>query len=168
MTLKECFDLIAANPTWTIFFFAIIPFAALLAGILAKGEGHISPWKYFYSAMVYLVCVPGIFAITLNIYLFLFERRSILDTDLYTQILPIASMILTLLIIRRNVDLDRVPGFDRISGLIMAIAATLGIMWFVDRTRIWMISFVRFELVALLFIILLVVIRMGWSRLVKN
>ena len=168
MTLQEFFQLLANNPVYIILYFTMIPFAAFLAGIFGKGEGHMEPWKYWYAALVYLVAVPGIFAITLSIYLFLFERRSILETDLFTQVLPVASMLLTLWLIRRNVDLDRIPGFGKLSGLIMVITASLGIMWFIDKTRILMVSFIRFELVLGAFIILLILVRLGWSRLTKD
>ncbi len=168
MTLGEFFDLLAGNPAYIIFFFAIIPFSALLAGILGKGEGHITPWKYLYSALLYLSCVPGIFAVTLSVYFFLFERRSIMETDVYTQILPVVSMLLTIFIIRKNVDLENVPGFDKLSGLIMIITAALGIMWFVDKTRIWVLTYVPFQYVFLIFIALLLVIRFGWSKITSR
>ncbi len=165
MTLRDFFSLIGANPSYIIFYFAIIPFAALLAGLLSKGEGHLSPWRFLYSILIYAVCIPGIFAVTLSIYYFLFEKRSILDTDVYIQLLPIVSMVLTLLIIKRNVDFDYIPGFDKLSGLMTMIAATLAIMWFVDRTHIVAITYLRFEIVLLIFGVLLLLIRFGWSRI---
>lgn len=165
MTLRQLFDLIGNNPVYILFYFAIIPFAALLANVLGKGEGNLSPWKFLYSILIYAVCIPGIFAVTLSVYFFLFEKRSILDTDVYTQILPVVSMVLTLLIIRRNADFDYIPGFDKLSGLMMMIAATLGIMWFIDRTHIYAITYLRFEVVVLIFFVLLLVIRFGWSMI---
>lgn len=165
MTLEELFQRLADNPAYILFYFAIIPFAALLAGWLSKGEGHLSPWKYLYSALIFLVSVPGIFAVTLSVYFFLFEKRPILQTDVYTQIVPVLSMVITLLTIKRNVSLDYIPGFDKLSGLITMITASLAIMWFIDRTRIWVVSFVRFEVVIGIFIVLLIVIRFGWKKI---
>jgi len=102
MTLRDFFQLCADNPIIIFAFFLLVPFTALLAGILGKGEGHITPWKYLYSTLLYLVCVPGIFAITLNIYMFLFERGgSVMDMNLYTQVLPILSMVATILLVRK-------------------------------------------------------------------
>lgn len=167
MTLREFFQMLADNHLYVIFFFTIIPFAAWLAGLLGKGEGHLAPWKFLYSTLIYLVCVPGIFAVSLDVYLFLFEKQSIFDTDIYTQILPIVSMVATLFIIRQNVDFDAIPGFDKLSGLITMIAATLAIMWFIDRTHIVVFSYLRFEVVILIFIFLLILIRFGWSRIFK-
>lgn len=168
MTLHEFFRLIGENPSYILMYFGLIPTTALLAGILGKGEGAISPWKYLYSLLIYLVCIPGIFAFTLNVYLFLFERRSVLDSDVYTQILPIISMIATLLIIRKNVSFNAVPGFDKLSGLVMMVLATFAFMWFLDRTHIYVFSYVPFWQAILIFIGLFLVIRYGWSKFVSS
>jgi len=167
MTLKDFFLFCGENPVWIIAFFVLVPFTALLAGIMGRGEGHLSPWKYLYSTLLYLVCVPGIFAITLNIYLFMFERnRSILDMDIFTQVLPVVSMIATILLIRKNVSLDYVPGFDKLGGLFMMIFATLIILWVFDRTRIWVVTMMPFWVAILIFAGLLLAVRIGWGRLV--
>lgn len=165
MTLKEFFDLLATNPEILIFFFIACPLTALLAWLLGKGEGHISPWKYLYTYLIYVVCIPGIFAVTLNIYLFLFERQSVFDADIWTQILPIFSMIATLLLIRKNVSFDQIPGFGKLSGLLLIIAAILVIMWFVDRTHIIAITFVPFYQAVLGFLIMLAIALFGWKKL---
>ena len=165
MTLRDFFQLLSDNPSYVLAYFLMIPFAALLAGWLGKGEGHLSPWKYLYATMIYLVCIPGIFAITLSIYLFLFERQSIFDMNLYTQVLPVLSMIGTLVLIRKNVDLDWVPGFDKLSGLVLMIGALLSFMWIADRTRLLIFSYWPFHYVIFFFLGLLLLMRLGWSRL---
>ncbi len=170
MTLREFFNLLddPANTVFVLSFFLIIPVAALLLGVFARKEGHLAPWKYVYATLIYLICIPGIFAVTLNLYLFLFESKSIMNTNIYTQILPVVSMIATLLIIRNNVDLGWIPGFNKLPGLLMIIASSLAILWFIDRTRIWVISFLRFEYVILMFVLLLLAIRLGWNRLMRS
>lgn len=165
MTLKDFFDLIGQNPIWLLVYFLMIPITALLAGIFGKGEGHLTPWRQLYSTLIYLVAVPGLFAISLSIYFFLFERRSILDTDVFNQIVPVLSMIATLLLIRRNVNMDKIPGFGKISGLMMMIGTALLLMWMVDRTRIWVVSYLPFHQVLLIFAGLLLIIRMGWRKM---
>lgn len=168
MTLQEFFDLITSNPAYIIFYFTIVPIAALLANVLGKGEGNDSPWNYLYSILIYLVCIPGIFSVTLNVYLFLFEKQSIFDSEIFTQILPILSMVFTILIIRNNANLDTIPGFGKLSGLIMMITATLIIMFFLDRTRIYIFSHVPISHAIGAFIVLLLVIRYGWRQLSRS
>lgn len=147
MTLRDFFQAGADEPVYIVFYFLIVPLTALLTGWLAKGEGEEEPWKYLYSAMLYLVCVPGILAISLQVYLFLFERRSIFDMSVLMEVLPVFSMLATILVIRRNVNIDRIPGFDKLSGLVMMISAALAIMWFVDRTHIIVFSYMPIQYV---------------------
>jgi hypothetical protein len=167
MTLAEFFDWIGERPGLILSYFILIPVIALLAGLFNKGEGHLSPWKYLFSMLIYLVAIPGIFAVTLSVYMFLFERRSIMDTNMYTQVLPIFSMIVTILVIKREVDLDLVPGFDKISGLLLIIASVMTLMWIIDRTHIYSITFMPFYVVVLILIAGFVVIRLGLRRLAR-
>ncbi len=168
MTLWDFFQAVSAQPVYIIFYFVMIIVVAMLTGWLAKGEGEDSPWKYLYSTLLYLVCVPGILAIGLGIYLFLFERRSIFEMNMLLEVMPVISMIATILIIRKNVNIDRIPGFDKLSGLVMMISAALAIMWFVDRVRIVIFSSMPIQYLLFIFVGLLLLIRIGWSRLIKS
>jgi hypothetical protein len=137
MTLRELFDYLSVNPEMVVAYFLLMPTVALLAGFIAKDEGHLSPWKYLYAIMVFFVCIPGIFAATLAVYLFLFERGgSIYNVNLLTQVLPIGSMIATLSIIRRNVAFEQIPGFGKLSDLMMMIASIIVLMYFLDRLHL--------------------------------
>ena len=165
MTLQDLFDLLADNPIIILFYFIALPLTAILSCELDRGEHYIVPWKFLYTFLIYAACIPGIFAITLSVYLFLFEGRSILQTDIYTQILPVASMIVTLLFIRKRVDLDRIPGFQKLSGLIVIIFGLMALMWILDRTRIWAITIIPFWVVLLILVGILALIVYGWSKI---
>ena len=166
MTLGDFFTLCSENPAVMLGFFLLIPLMALLALLFSNGEGHLSPWKYLFSVLIYLVCIPGIFAVTLSVYLFLFERRSIMETNVYTQILPILSMVITLILIRKQVDLNLVPGFGKISGLITILTVLIILMWIIDKTHIYSITFMPFYVVVLILVVGYMLIRMGFRKLV--
>ena len=165
MTLGEFFEWSGSNPALLLGFFFLIPFLALLAIFFSKGEGHLSPWKYLYAVLIYLVAIPGIFAVTLSIYFFLFERRSIMDTNLFTQVLPIVSMLATFILIRKQVDLDLVPGFGKLSGLITIISVLMVLMWIIDKTHIYSITIMPFYAVILILIAGFLLIWSGLRRL---
>ncbi|MGB3081078.1 MAG: hypothetical protein WBB31_18500 [Saprospiraceae bacterium] len=167
MTLGEFFQWTALHPALLLIYFVGVPLIALLAGVFSGGEGHLSPWKYLYSTLIYLVSLPGIFAVTLSIYFFLFERRSILDMNLFTQVLPVLSMAATVLIIRRQVNLDLIPGFDKISGLILILATLICLMWIIDKTQIYSITFMPFYVVILILLAGFFVVRMGLRKLAR-
>jgi len=164
MTLGQFLELLADNPSVPLFFFIALPLTAFLASIFGKGEGHLSPWNYMYTVLVYLACIPGIFAITLSVYLFLFERQSIMDTNIFTQILPIVCMFLTMWLIKKNVEFDEIPGFGKISGLMVIITALITLMWICEKMHIIAITIIPFHYFVLLFAILLIAVRYGWKK----
>ena len=85
--------------------------------------------------------------------------------NLITQLLPIATMFGTLVIIKRNVPFEFIPAFGKLSVFVTLVFVLISIVWFVDRLRIVMISYVPFQHVAIGFIGLLLLIRFGWKRI---
>ncbi|MBK8701301.1 MAG: hypothetical protein IPN29_17860 [Saprospiraceae bacterium] len=165
MTLGEFFSHCSQSPETLITYFTVLPLTAFLAWIFGKNEGHLSPWKYLYSILVYLVCIPGIFAVTLSIYMFFFERGSILNANIYTQILPIICMVVTLWLIRRNVDFQYVPGFDKIGSLVFFLTVLIILLWILEKTNIFVFTYMPFFQFALLFGLIIVLLRFGLKRI---
>ncbi|GAB3643487.1 hypothetical protein [Spirosoma arcticum] len=166
MTLRDVFETVSGQPTLLFLLLMAVPTGAFLVNLgSGKTAEEIWRWRYVYAGLVYLACIPGVFAITLNVYLFLFERQSIWNLNLALQVLPILTMVGTLLLIRRKIPFDYIPGFGRLSGFLTLIAAIMGIMWFIDRTRIYAIAYVPFSYIIIGFIALLLIIRLAWSRI---
>jgi hypothetical protein len=157
MTLREFFDFVGAHPIFILAYFLAIPFTALWVGWVSGENGGQTPWKQLYSALIYLVCVPGVLAATLSVYFFLFERGSIMNANVLMQILPIVSMIGTLSIIRKDVDFSLIPGFEKISSLMVMICSVLILMYIMDRTHlfVWVNLPVQYFLGALIGLLLL-------------
>lgn len=168
MTLRAFFDYLGENPLVLLSYFALIPFTAFLAGILGRGEGHQSPWKYLYTILIYGVCIPGIFAVALSVYFFLFERGSIMNANVLIQVLPIVSMVLTLAIIRQNVSFDAVPGFEKISSLMLMIGAVFVLMYLLDRTHLIAFVNVPVQYLVLIVVGLLLAFRYGFRQLIAR
>ncbi len=164
MTLKDFIDWLGQNPTWLLCYFAALPLLAVVVGMITKKETYLSQWRYAFSGLIYLACIPGIFAVALSAYFFLFERRSILDMNLYVQVLPFLVMMLTLWIIRRYLPFEYIPGFQKISGLMLMIFCTLALMWFIDRTRIVVFSYLPFQYLLGIFAVILAAMAWGWKR----
>lgn len=168
MTLRQFFEWVQTQPSVIIYYFAIILAITLVASLFSKEEGQLPPWNWLYAIIIYLVCIPGIFAVTLSIYFFLFEKRSIMDTELLLQVLPIAMMFIIVYIIRKNVDLKFIPGFEKLSSLMIIIAVLLSLMWIVDRTQLYAISFVPFYYVLIVLIGGIFAMRMAFRRIMKE
>jgi len=168
MTLREFFDFLGEHPLVIVGYFLLVPVLALFAGWAGRGAGNSSPWKYLYALIVYAVCIPGIFSVALSVYLFLFERGgSILNTNLLTQVVPVISMLLTLGLVRQNADFEQLPGFGKLSSLMMTIGAVFMLMYLLDRTHI--IAFVRVPVHYLILIVvgMLLVLRYGFRQMIS-
>ncbi len=167
MTLGEFFEHCGQNPALLLGFFALLPLTALLTLLISKGKGLGGSGVYLYSVLIYLVAIPGIFAVTLSVYFFLFERRSILDTNIYTQILPVVSMLATFILIRKQIDFDRVPGFDKLSGMITILTVLMMLMWILDKTHILSITIIPFYFVILMLVVGFLVVRMAYRQITR-
>ncbi|NJC27759.1 hypothetical protein [Neolewinella antarctica] len=165
MTLADLLHYANSYPAHVLFYFLLIPFAALLASWMEREEGHLPPWNYLFSTLVYLVAVPAILSVAYTAYRWFFDRETILNTNLLLQILPIASMLLTFFIVKRSVKIDTLPGFGRLSGMVMMIVATMLILYGLDRFRLIGFTAIPFHYLLLVFFGLLFAIRFGWRRI---
>ena len=167
MTLGECLTGLSNNPTLILGFAGVIlTIIGVLHFVVGKEDAQYSPWSGIYSTLVYLVTIPGMAAVFFNIYLFLFERQPIMETNLMVQIVPIILMIVALFLIKINVSLRSLPGFGKLSSLILTISVVLALMWVLDKTRLIMGAFtmVPIQYVALIFIGLFLIVKFAMRR----
>jgi hypothetical protein len=135
MTARELIDLLAQRPALLVGALVLLPLSVLLLGwIHGAGAGSRSPWRYVYAAIVYGASIPGVGAAVLTAYTLFFTRENLVDKNLLVYVLPVVSMALTLGLMRRQVAFDDVPGFDRLSGLMVLIAVTFGIVLAIKKT----------------------------------
>ncbi len=138
MTINDLIKMANGHLPALLIFFVAPPVIAWICGrIHGPGNGANAPWKYIYSVLVYMVCIPGLFASVLTGYELFFRRADLLNVNLAIYVLPIASMIVTLIFIHKTVNFENVPGFDRISGLMVMIGCSFLIALVIDKTRIW-------------------------------
>lgn len=140
MTIQDLIQLANGHVLALLIFFVVPPILAWVCGrIHGFGNGSTSPWKYIYSVLVYAVCIPGLFSSVLTGYALFFQRENLLHVNLVIYFLPIVSMVVTLILIHKTVSFDDVPGFDRISGLMVMIGCSFVIALAIEKTRIWII-----------------------------
>jgi hypothetical protein len=139
MTFQEFFDLLDKYPLILILYFLFLPlFSLSLRFILKKNEAPLSPWKYIYSVIIYMSCIPGIFIVFTTLYLAVFRKANLLDLSIFVYFLPIISMFFTLIIIRKSIAFDDIPGFKKITGLFTYIVCTFIILLILERLRIFL------------------------------
>jgi len=117
MTLGEFIQHLGDNPFYPLFYFFILPIAALLGNFMAKGEGHLSPW-----------CI-------------------------------ILSMLLTLFLIKKNVDFKDIPGFGKLTGFVGTIAGLMLIFFVLDKMHLIVFSYLPIQWLAIVLVVAFFVIR---------
>jgi hypothetical protein len=138
MTTRELIHWAGQHPVGLLLAFGVPPLLAWLAGrVQGAGQGRCAPWKYLYAVLVYVVSVPGMFAGVITAYTFFVSGENLLDADLLVYFLPLASMLATLVLIRQRVSFDDVPGFDRLSGLLVMVASSFALALGIQKTRIF-------------------------------
>ena len=140
MTTREFIAMAGQHWLVLLAMFLVPPVAAWLCGVAhGNGCGGNTPWKYCYSVLVYLTCVPGTFAAVITGYTLFFTRENLMDVNPLVYFLPLASMVVTLVLIHKNVSFDLVPGFDRLEGLMVMIACSFVLALAIQKTRIWIV-----------------------------
>jgi hypothetical protein len=138
MTTRDLIQQADQHPVALAAALAAPPLVAWVVGRFHdRGRGGPGFWKYLYALLVYLACVPGMFAGVLTAYTLFFSRENLLDTNPLVYFLPILSMIVTLVLIRQNVPFEEVPGFDRLSGLMVMVGCSFVMALAIQKTKIW-------------------------------
>jgi hypothetical protein len=135
MTFEDLVRWLDQYPLWLAGFLLIPPaFCGVLRALHGAKGGGVSPWKYIYSVVVYWVCVPGLFAAMLLAYLLFFQNANLMKLNLLIFFLPVISMAVTLLLIKANiVSFDEIPGFERLSGLMVMLGVSFAIAFALHR-----------------------------------
>lgn len=141
MTGRDLVALAGSNPLVLAGVLGAPPLIALVLGFVHKrGNGGNAPWKLVYSVVVYATCVPGMLSAVLTAYTLFFSRENLMDQNVLVYLAPIVSMVATLMLVRKNVSFDAIPGFDRIWGLMTMIGMTFVIVLAIEKTRIFVVS----------------------------
>jgi hypothetical protein len=138
VTIRELLQWASEHPGLLVAWFVAPPVLVWVIGRLhGPGRGGRSPWRYVYALAIYLASIPGTLAAVLAGYTLFLLRESLLDVNLLLYALPLVSMLATLGLAKRSVEFDEVPGFERLSGLIILLVVTFSIVLFIAKTRIW-------------------------------
>ncbi|MFH0821821.1 MAG: hypothetical protein V2B18_03660 [Pseudomonadota bacterium] len=166
MTVRELTELAGSQSSAIALLFASLPLIGALVGRLhGKGRGGGSPWRYLYSWIVYSACVPGMLSAVLTGYVLFFTRQNLLDVDPVIYFLPIISMTVTLILVSRSVSFEEIPGFDRLSGLMVVLAITFVSALALHKTRIWLVFSDSAATLAAMVVGLFLLLKWGTNRL---
>jgi hypothetical protein len=116
-------------------FFVTPPLLTACIGVVHRTpeRGAGAPYRHLYCGIIYSVTFPGMMAAALTGYGMFFLRADLRSVPILLYFLPIVSMVSTWALMRRQVDLDSVPGFQRLSALMFGMALCFGLAFAVNR-----------------------------------
>ncbi len=170
MTIQEFIaKLRQVNPLILLGVFLFPPVGAFLySHIHPQGTVEYTRWRYGYSFFVYLTAVPGIFACVITAYTVFFLHQSLLSVNVFVYFLPIVSMIVTLVIVNRNIAFTRIPGVDRLFGLVMILAISFSAALAIQKTRIWIFFGGSIKALIIIAIVCFIVLKAGIYMLFRK
>lgn len=159
-TINQSLQIISSNIS-VIYFFAGLPLFSIVIGFFHKQrDGEKTLLRYLYSLLTFVSTILGTFSISLIGYALL-TRTNLLNVNATVYFLPLVSMITNLIIIGKQAEFSKLPGFGRLSGLIIIMAITFAILFFLSKVRILVGFFGSFEALLILGVAIYLLLR--WS-----
>jgi len=168
VTIEQFIDWAGSQVLPLLAFFVALPLVALGLNKLAGAEAGRGGWRYGYSVLAYLSCIPGMFAATLTLYSLFLLRANLLRVDVLIYFLPIASMAATLILVRRAVRFEQVPGFGRLSGLMTILGISFLAVFLLDRFRVLAVFGGSVQWLVSAALALYALLRLGLRKLMKT
>jgi hypothetical protein len=169
MSLEDLMKALSQGWPYMLSFFTLLPFLSFLLGRMMKTQERTKKgWRFTFSFFVYLVTIPGLLSSVMLAYHLIFLSSNILELDFFAYFLPIVSMVITLSLVHNAIPLAELPGFNRLSGLMMVIASLFVITLTLERSsfRFWI--FTSGTSFLIFFALLALAVRFGWGRVMKN
>lgn len=166
MTIQNLIDWLGEHHTLSLWYFSVILMLTVVTVLIVK-PANLKYVKYVMSGIVYAVTIPGILASLLTLYVLLIMRTSLLDVNIMAYFMPIVAMIMTLVILNKRVVMSSIPGFGRLSGLMIMIGITFTIVFVLQKTYFGVLFIGSFLQLLVLFVVLFIVLMVAWSRFTK-
>ncbi|TCI93073.1 hypothetical protein [Tenacibaculum sp. M341] len=167
MTVQDLINQLSSNSSTILNYYIALLVLALMGMLIVTPKNFKAPINYFYTALVYAVAIPGILAIILLVYNFFYLRANLMQLEVLTYYLPIIAMLVLFVIINKTIPLKRIPGFDKISGLFAIIVVTFLITYLIQKIFIGIFFIGSITQLLVIFIVLLVIVKIGWDKVIK-
>ena len=166
MSIQSIIEFLGNNQIAVLIYFACITLTSITS-VKIVNKDNFGTLKYLFCVLVYAVTIPGVLAVFLTLYALLFLKSNLLNLDLLVFILPIFVMGISLFFLNKKIHMTQVPGFDKLSSLIIIVAITFGLIFLIQKMFIGIIFFSGFMPLAVIFVIVFIVLKVAWSRLTK-
>lgn len=166
MTIRDLLFVLTDHQFIILGYFILLLISTLvLAAIVSKS--NINYLKYVASVLVYGVCIPGIFSTMITFYMFFILRADIMQLNIIVYLLPILFMISILIIMNKRIGMKLIPGFGKLSALMILIGLSFLLVFVIQRTYFGVVFMGGFLQLLITFAVLFLMLKYAWYKLVK-
>ncbi len=167
LTINEAIAQAAQYSLWIIVYLAALP---VLAGLLNLFVRHKRPNAFLracFSSLLYLSCLPGVFASLLTAYTLFFTHQNLLSVNWVIFLLPILAMGLTLIMVGRSVSsFNDLPAIGHLLGFITLTAIVFAVLLVLYKAHFFIGFFGSFMELLLLGGLLLLALKWAIAKLI--
>ena len=166
-TLEDALLNLAGNWQPIVAAMVLITLSSLLIGYLLLKFKRAGWAHAFMSLPIFITTIPGIFFCLVLAYLFFLTKANLLSLPLFYFFPPIW-MAISLYLFSNLVEFDLVPGFDRLSGLVLLAAIAFAFVFILFKMQF--VSIVWFRPMHLLVLVLLLYLggRLALKRIFRQ
>ena len=135
MTVNDFLAYLEQYQLWVAAGLLAIPVLCALLNQTQQKATERTGIHYIYSAAVFSTSIPGLFSAIILFYSLFFAKVNLLEVNMVLYFLPLITMVATLLVVKRRVGFDILPGFDRLAGLMILLGLTCLVLFLLYRLR---------------------------------
>ena len=151
-SLLELIHTAAPYRPWIVAALVALPLVTWGAGLVLRRMSRRGA-AIFLSVPIHLAVIPGVaMALTLGYVLFFVRGNVLAELDAVLVLGPVASMGFTLLAASRVMRFEEIPGFDRLSGLMLLSALAFALAYLIYRLAFRVFFFSPLITLVLLFV----------------
>ncbi|WP_018693125.1 hypothetical protein [Algicola sagamiensis] len=165
MSINELIREASKFQTEVIIFFVALPVLTFLLLLVYKQKERHHIGDYVLSILIYLVSIPGCFSFALVFYNLLILKGNILNVDLVIYFLPLISMLTVFGLIARKTDFLHLPGFGRLSGLLLMMVLTCIVLFVLHRMHFFVGFFASIESLAVIAIAIFILFKVAAAKI---
>ncbi len=135
----------------------------LVTLLLKRFSGKIA--GYFMSIPFFITVVPGVFFTLILLYLLFFTSKNLMTVPAF-YFFPAFHMVVSIFLFSKIVNFKDIPGFDRLSGFILFLAVSFGVVLMIFKLRIVAIAWFSPVYVLLIVFCLYLLLKSGLKKFI--
>ncbi|MDE1464435.1 hypothetical protein [Spartinivicinus poritis] len=168
MSINELLSLIAEYQLVIVSYFISLPVVSYILLLMYKRTAQLNWVDYFLSVLVYLASIPGIISFSLIFYTLFIIRGNLLEVNALVYFLPVVSMVLVFVQIARKTDFEHLPGFGRLSGLMLMMLLTCIVVLVLQRLHFFVGFFASIESLIVIAVIIFTLFKIAGAKIMNK